>query len=322
MRVLVTGASGHIASEVIPALLSAGHAVTGLARSDGSAETIAARGAEVRRGDLDDLEGLAAAARNADGVVHLAFKHDEQHAGNLQAAVAADVRAIETIGEALKGSSKPFVGTNATLGMALAGFDGLLTESDTLPRGPRIDSENALVALAEDGVRSSVIRLPPAVHSLGRYGFVSALIMIARARGLAGYLEDGSNRWPAASTRDVGRLYRLALESAPAAARLHATGEDGIPMREIAATIGRLLGVPVASVPPGEVEEHFGHVGAFVGLDNPTSSHHTRDTLGWTPTGTALIADLEQDPALRGAVGSAARPAPLTGPHTNDGQRT
>lgn len=293
MRVFVTGASGHIASKVIPELLSAGHAVTGLARSDRAAAVVQSLGADVRRGDLDDLDGLSTAVREADGVIHLAFKMDEQNSGDLDVAVAGDLRAVGTMGAALKGSDKPFVGTNATLGVILAGFRGQLTEHDVMPGGPRIDAENTVIALAEQGVRSSIVRLPPTVHGLGNYGLISNLIEIARAAGVSGYVGDGSNRWPSADTRDVGHLYRLVLESAPAGSRLHAVAEEGIALRDIATTIGRRLNVAVEPVAAESAERHFGYLSAFVGLDNPTSSHITRDTLGWTPTQPGLISDLD-----------------------------
>ena len=296
MRVFVTGASGHIASAVIPELLSAGHAVTGLARSDRAAATVRSLGANVRRGDLDDLDGLGAAAREADGIVHLAFKHEEQHSGDFAGAIDADLRAVEAMGAALEGSDKAFVGTNATGALILVGSQGRLTEHDVRPGGPRIDAENAAIALAERGVRSSVVRLPPTVHSSGVYGFVSGLIEIARAAGFAGYPGDGNNRWPSADARDVGRLYRLALESAPAGSRLHAVAEEGIALRDIAAAIGRRLGVPVASIAEEDAGRHFGHLSMFVGLDNPTSSEITRDTLGWAPTRPGLISALDEDP--------------------------
>jgi nucleoside-diphosphate-sugar epimerase len=303
MRVFVTGASGHIASAVIPELLSAGHAVTGLARSDRSAAVVQSLGAQVWRGDLDDLDGLSAAAREADGVIHLGFKEDEVRSGNMAGAIAADLRATDAMGTALVGTEKPFIGTNATGAMAMAGFQGqLLTEHDTLPGGGRVDNENTLIALAEQGVRSSVVRLPQ-VHSRGRYGFVSGLIDIARATGISGYLGAGNNRWPATDTRDVARVYRLALESAPAGSRLHAVAEEGIPVREIAATISRRLEVPVAPVAIDDAERHFSYLSAIVGLDNPTSSQITRDTLGWTATRPGLIADLEQDRDLAAKAG-------------------
>lgn len=295
MRVFVTGASGHIASAVIPELLSVGHAVTGLARSDHAAASVRAIGADVRQGDLDDLDGLSTAAREADGVIHLAFKHEEQDSGDLAGAAAADLRAIEAMAAALKGSGKPFVGTYATGALILAGFEGQLTERDARPRGPRIDAENMVIALAGQGVRSSVVRLPPTVHSVGRFGFVSGLIEIARATGIAGYVGDGNNRWPSVDTRDAARVYRLALESAPAGSRLQAVAEEGIVLRDIATVIGRRLGLPVAPVAAADAEEHFGALSMFVGLDNPTVSQITRDTLGWAPTRPGLIEDLDHE---------------------------
>lgn len=298
MRIFITGASGHIASAVIPELISAGHTVVGLARSDRAAVAVQALGADVHRGDLADVAVLAAAAREADGVIHLAFDHEQQGRGNLQAAVAADLEAIHAIGQALAGSGKPFVGTCATGGIAIAGFSGLLTETITLPGGPRIEAENTVIALAQQEVRSSVVRLPPAVHYDGRYGFVSGLIDIARATGKAGYLGDGSNRWPSTDTRDVAIAYRLALESAGAGTRVHAAAEEGIPMRQIAETIGRRLGVPTAPVAPEDAPRQFGFLSPFVGLDNPTSSRITRETLGWKPTHPGLIAAIEADAAL------------------------
>lgn len=295
MRVFVTGASGHVASAVIPELLAGGHAVVGLARAESSAATVRALGAEVRRGDLDDLDGLAEAAGEADGVIHLAFKHDEQNAGNLAGAAAADLRAIEAMGAALLGSGKPFVGTNATGAMVLAGFKGHLTENDTLAGGPRVDAENAVTALSKQGVRSSVVRLPPTVHGDGTYGFVSALIETARTLGRVGYLGDGNNRWPSADSRDVALVYRLALESAPTGTRLHAVAEGGLTLRDIAQTIGRRLAIPVAAVATEDAERHFGNLTMFIGLDNPTSSTITRDALGWAPIHPGLISDLDHD---------------------------
>ena len=292
MHVLVTGASGHIAAAVIPELLSAGHTVTGLARSDRSAATVRALGAQVRRGDLEDLDGLGDAARQADAVVHLAFKNAEQREGDLAGAVSSDIRAIEAIGTALAGSGKPFIGTNATGAFGLAGFSGTLTEEDCLPDGPRIDSENAVVALAERDVRAAVVRLPPTVHSDGRYGFATGLIDVARSTGVSGYAGDGENRWSSADTRDVAVLYRLALESASPGSRLHAVAEEGIALRDIAEAIARRTDTSPTSVPGADVEQHFGFLSAFVVLDNPASSHITRETLGWTPSRPGLLDDL------------------------------
>lgn len=314
MRVFVTGASGHIASAVVPELLSAGHTVTGLARSDRAADVVRTLGAEVRRGDLDDLDGLAAASREADGVVHLAFDHGLQHSGDLPAAAAADLRAIEAMGTALAGSGKPFVGTGATLALFLAGHQGLLTEDDTRPHGPRVDAENAAVALADQGVRSCVVRLPN-VHGPGSLGFLTGLVALARATGVAGYVGDGS-RWPSADTRDVGRLYRLALESAPAGSRWHAVAEEGVALRDAAEVIGRRLGVPARPIAPDAAERHFGSLSMFVGLDGPASSRRTRETLGWEPVRPGLLADLDDARQFLDDAGHPATSRSLTRPPT------
>ena len=219
MRVFVTGASGHIGSAVVPELADAGHHVVGLARSDRSAASLAQAGAEVHRGDLDDLDGLRTAATAADGVIHLAFNHEAMRSGDFGAAVESDARAIEAIGAALEGSGKPFVSTSGTLSLTMAGInDRPGTEHDVVAEGgPRADAENTVIGLAERGVRSSVVRLPPLVHSnLDHHGFGPGLIAIARTTGVSGYPGDGSNRWPAVHTLDAARAYRLALEDAPA----------------------------------------------------------------------------------------------------------
>jgi nucleoside-diphosphate-sugar epimerase len=295
MRVFVTGASGHIGSAVVPELLKAGHQVVGLARSEGSANELASAGAEVRHGDLDDLDGLSEAAAAADGVIHLAFKHEAMRSGDFPGALAADLRAIEAIGAALEGSGKPFVSTSGTLMLARAGITGRAgTEQDVLEAGPRIDAENTTIALAERGVRSSVVRLPPLVHStLDHHGFGPTLIGIAREKGVSGYVGNGSNRWPAVHTLDAARAYRLALESAPTGSRLHAVADDGVPFRDIAEVIGRKLGLPSASIAAEDVHEHFSFLDSFVSLDNPTSSELTRRLLDWEPTHPGLIEDLD-----------------------------
>ncbi|TVT60948.1 SDR family oxidoreductase, partial [Amycolatopsis rhizosphaerae] len=295
MRVFVTGASGHVGSAVVPALLEAGHQVIGLARSDRSAAALTAAGAEVHRGDLDDPGSLAAAAAAADGVIHLAFKHDAMFAGDFDSAVAADLRAIDTLGNALAGTGKPLVTTSGTMLLASAGLEDAATEADAIDAGPRIDAENTVVALAERGIRSSVVRLAPTVHStLDHNGFIPTLISLARSKGVSAYVGDGANRWPAVHTLDAARLYRLALESAPAGSRLHAVDDEGITFRQIAEGIGRGLNLPVVSIPPTEAEAHFGFLSGHATADNPSSSTLTQNLLGWKPLQPGLLDDLAQ----------------------------
>jgi nucleoside-diphosphate-sugar epimerase len=292
MPVLVTGASGHIGSAVVPELLDAGHEVVGLARSEASAQALTSLGAKVQRGDLEDLDGLQEAAAAADGVIHLAFQHDLE---DIARAAVSDLRAVQTMGAALEGSDKPLVVTSGTLLLAFAAPGRLGTEQDTLDGGPRVDTENAAIALAERGVRSSVVRLPPLVHSsLDHHGFAHRLIKTARDTRVSAYVGDGANRWPAVHTRDAARLYRLALETAPAGSRLHGSADEGVPFRDIAEVIGRHLDLPVISITPERANEHFGFLGPFVGADNPTSSEHTRELLGWQPTHPGLIDDLDE----------------------------
>ena len=296
MRVFVTGASGHVGSALIPELLGAGHEVVGLARSDTSAAALAAAGVAAHRGDLDDLDGLRQAAAAADGVVHLAFKHESMATGDYAGAADADLKALNALADALAGTGKPLVSTSGTLLLAQAAAGRTGTETDAAESGPRIDSENAVIAFAGRGIRSSVVRLPPTVHSsLDHHGFIPTLIAIARDKGVSGYVGDGSNRWPAGHTLDAAHLYRLALESAPAGSRLHAVGDEGVPFREIAEVIGRRLGVPAVSIPAADAGEHFGFLGALVSIDNPTSSRLTQELLGWKPEHPGLIEDLEED---------------------------
>jgi nucleoside-diphosphate-sugar epimerase len=245
----------------------------------------------VQRGDLDDLDGLRAAASASDGVIHLAFRHDFD---DFVGAAETDLRAVEAMGEVLAGSDRPFVNTSGTLLLAAVTQGRTATENDAAEGGPRIDSENATIALAERGVRSSVIRLSPLVHStLDHHGFAHRLINIAREKGVSAYIGDGANRWPGVHTLDAAHLYRLALESAPAGTRLHGVADEGVPFRDIAAVIGRHLNLPVVSISAEQAWEHFGFLGLFGQLDNPTSSALTQKLLDWHPEGRGLIEDLD-----------------------------
>ncbi|MEU9645909.1 SDR family oxidoreductase [Streptomyces sp. NPDC048188] len=301
MRVFVTGASGWIGSAVVPELIGAGHQVVGLARSDASADALTAAGADVVRGTLDDLDVLRGAAAGADGVVHLAFKHDIAFSGNFKGAGEADRRAVEVIGEALAGSGRPLTiasGTPSIAGRVATERDGHDPDPAAAARGDaqhvRAVTAELTLALASRGVRSSVVRLAPTNHGEGDNGFVPALIAIAREKGAAGYLGDGTNRWSAAHRLDSARLFRLALEEAPAGSTLHAVAEEGLPARDLAEVIGRQLGLPAVSVPVSEADAHFGWMAGPFAANRAASSVLTRELLGWEPVQPGLVEDLEQ----------------------------
>jgi nucleoside-diphosphate-sugar epimerase len=300
MRVLVTGASGWIGSAVVPELTGAGHRVVGLARSAASAQALEAAGAEVQHGSLDDLDGLRTAAAAADGVIHLAFKHDIAFSGDFDGAVVADRRAIESFAEALEGSDKPLVIASGTMGVALGRVatekDGRDIDPNAIGGGPLGRQANAqlVLSLADRGVRSSVLRLPPTTHGDGDNGFMATAVGIAREKGVSGYVGDGANRWPAAHRSDAARLFRLAVEAAPAGSVLHAVDDEGVPVRDVAEVIGRHLDIPTASIAPEESGAHFGWLAGFLAIDGPASSALTRELLGWHPTGPGLLEDLDK----------------------------
>jgi nucleoside-diphosphate-sugar epimerase len=290
MHVFVTGASGWIGSATVDELLAAGHRVTGLVRSDTAAASVTAKGAEVLHGDLDDLAALRRGAEAADGVVHLANKHDFAHP---EVSNAAERTAIETIGGALVGSGRPFVVASAIGGLAQG---RPATEADPNPAvGPhsmRGGGENRALDFVDQGVRTVVARFAPTVHGHQDPGFIAHVTAAARRQGAAAIVGDGSHGWAAVHRTDAARLVRLGLEHAPAGTRLHVTAEDAVPTRDIAQTIGDALGVPMTSIDPSDAVDHFGFIGRFWATDLAATSTATRELLGWQPTGPTLLEDI------------------------------
>jgi nucleoside-diphosphate-sugar epimerase len=302
MQVFVTGASGWIGSALVAELIGVGHQVVGLARSDAAAAALAAAGAAVYRGTLDDPDSLRHEAAASDGVIHLAFKHDVAFSGGFQEAADADRRAVETFGAVLAGSDRPFVIASGLLGLVPG---RVATEQDGIVPAPatahqrggvetRLATAQLTLSLASRGVRSSVVRLSPTVHGAGDHGFMATLVGVAREKGVSGYIGDGANRWPAVQRLDAAHLFRLALEQAPAGSVLHGVADEGVPTRAIAAVIGRQLNLPVVSIPREEAGAHFGFLGGLVAIDSPASSALTRALVEWQPTHPGLIDDLNE----------------------------
>jgi nucleoside-diphosphate-sugar epimerase len=300
MRVFVTGATGFIGSAIVRELIDAGHQVLGLARSDAAAKSLAAAGAKIHRGDLEDLDSLRRGAADSEGVIHTAFSPDWS---TFEANCKTERRAIEAIGPALAGSDRPFVVASATpmLKWGRLGTEEDATDSNNFLGALRGPGEEMALSMAPRGVRVSVVRLPPLVHGDGDHGFTAdhgftpLLISFGREKGLSAYIGDGLNRWPAVHRLDAAHLFRLALEKAPAGARVHGVAEEGIAFRDIADVIGRRLNIPVVTKSPEEAANHFGWFAPFPGVDCPASSKLTQERLGWRPVQPSLFTDFERE---------------------------
>ncbi|KPF86340.1 3-beta hydroxysteroid dehydrogenase [alpha proteobacterium AAP38] len=293
MHIFVTGATGFIGSAIVTELISAGHRVTGLVRSDAAVEKLAHLGASAHRGDLNDLDSLRKGAEGADAVIHTAFNHDfSTYHDNCE----MDRRVIAALGSALAGSDRPLL---VTSGVGILAAGRLLTEDVEPATGshahPRAASEQAAVALLDQGINAGIIRLPPSVHGAGDHGFVPMLIALARQKGVAAHVGDGGNRWPAVHRLDAARLYRLAVEKARAGARWHGVADGGVPFRDITAIIARRLNLPQVSTDGAAAAAHFGWIGGFTAMDVPASADYTRAELGWNPVEAGLLTDMDSD---------------------------
>ena len=291
MRIFLTGATGFIGSRIVPELLQAGHSVLGMTRSDAGARALEAMGADVHHASLEDLDSIRSGAAQAEAVIHTAFDHDfSRFVENCE----KDRRVIAALGAALRGSDRPLLITSGTgMGASMPGQPATEDVFNAQNPHPRIASEQAGNELLQAGIAVSVMRLPQ-VHDTVRQGLISPYIDLARAKGVAAYVGDGANRWPAAHVDDVARLYRLAIEASRPGARFNAVAEEGVAARDIAQVVAAGLGIPATSVPASEAGAHFGWLGAFIGLDMPASSAWTRQTLGWEPTGPALLEDMKR----------------------------
>ena len=291
MRVFVTGASGFVGSAIVKELLSAGHQVLGLVRSEKNSQQLTAEGAEALLGDVNDKNIISQGAAACEAVIHTAFNHDfSKYKANCE----ADREVIETFGKALTGTGKPLV---ITSGVGLLNYNRLVNETDAVPVGsdviPRAASEEAAAGVAAKGVNVYTVRLPPSVHGAGDHGFVHMVIGIAREKGQSAYIAEGSNQWPAVHRADAAALYRLIVEKQPSQKFFHAVAETGVPFREIAQTIGNGLNLPVISVSGDEIAAHFGWFAHFASINCPSSSQITRQALGWEPHGPGLIEDIQ-----------------------------